>query len=146
MKKFFCLVAMVFLTVSAVSAQDYKWAVGARFGGELGGATVKYNIDGVNALEAILATPWDNGFLATVLYERNIPVIAEGFHMYYGGGGHIGDWSKKFAIGVDGILGLEYRIKDIPLAVSVDYKPVFNIGSRTKFYMADIAMGVKVTF
>lgn len=146
MRKIFGLLLMAVMAASVASAQDYKWAVGARFGGEMGGGTVKYNIDGVNALEAMLASPWDDGFIATVLYERHIPVIAEGFHFYYGGGGHIGGWHHKFAFGVDGIIGLEYRIKDAPLAISADYKPVFNIAEKTKFYMADIAFGIKVTF
>ncbi len=146
MKKLICMAAVAFMAVSAASAQDYKWAVGARFGGELVGGTVKYNIDGVNSLEAMLATPWDDGFLATVLYERHIPVIDQGFHFYYGAGGHIGEWKNDFAIGIDGIIGLEYKIRSIPLALSLDYKPIFNIAEDTEFYMADIALGFKVTF
>ncbi len=146
MKKLFAILTITMLSLSIASAQDYKWAVGARFGGEMGGATVKYNLDGVNALEGMLASPWNDGFVGTVLYERHIPVIAEGFHFYYGGGGHIGEWHHKFSIGVDGIIGLEYRIINAPLALSLDYKPVFNIAEKPKFYMADIALGVKVTF
>ena len=55
MKKLFAILTITMLSLSIASAQDYKWAVGARFGGEMGGATVKYNLDGVNALEGMLA-------------------------------------------------------------------------------------------
>lgn len=146
MKKLFCLIAVAFLTLTTVSAQDYKWAAGIRTGGETIGLSVKYSLDGVNALEGIFAMPWDNGFTATVLYERHIPVITDGFHFYYGAGGHIGGWDHRFSLGIDGIIGLEYKVSAIPLAFSLDYKPVFNIADKTKFYMADIALGIRITF
>lgn len=112
----------------------------------MGGATVKYSLDGVNAIEGMLSGLWDDGFIVTALYERHVPVITDGFHFYYGAGAHIGAWSHDFSIGIDGIIGLEYKIRSIPLALSIDYKPIFNIAADTHFYFADIALGVKVTF
>lgn len=145
MKKMMVLAAMLLLAGTA-AAQDYKWGVGVRFGGETAGLSVKHNFSSARGLEAILAYPWDDGFTATVLYEWQMPVITDGFSFYYGAGGHIGAWDDEFAIGVDGIVGLEYKLRKVPLAFSVDYKPIFNIGADTKFYMLDFALSMKVTF
>lgn len=146
MKKLVVTVLFVILFGSAACAQNYKWAAGARIGGETVGFTVKHKFNTANGLEGILSYPWKNGFTATVLYERHIPVIGEGFEFYYGLGGHTGSWNHRFSLGVDVIAGLEFQIPAVPLALSVDYKPAFNIVKKTKFYMADIALGVKYTF
>lgn len=146
MKKAIIFIAATLLTITAVSAQNYKWAGGVRIGGDQVGATVKHKFNSSSAVEAIFSYPWDNGFNITGLYERHIPVISQGFNFYYGFGGHIGSWDHDFAIGVDGIVGLEYKLPMAPIAFSVDYKPTFNIASHTHFYMADIALGIKYTF
>ena len=146
MKKLFCIISAAILSLSIASAQEYPWAIGIRGGAATGGLTVKYSIDGVNAIEGMLSGMWDNGFLVTALYERHIPVISQGFHFYYGAGGHLGSWKDDFAIGVDGVIGLEYKIPSIPLALSLDYKPLFNIASDTKFILDDFGLGIKVTF
>ena len=146
MKKLVLLAAFAIASFSIASAQDYNWGVGVRLGGEMGGASVKYKFNSVNALEGILATPWKNGFALTALYERYIPVIGNGCHFYYGAGAHVGSWARRFSLGVDGIIGLEYKLRDVPLAFSLDYKPNFNIIEKPRFYLADIALGIRVTF
>ena len=146
MKKLVLLIAFAIASFTAASAQDYNWGVGVRLGGDTGGASGKYKFNAVNAFEGILATPWKNGFTLTALYQRYIPVIGNGFHFYYGVGAHVGSWARKFALGVDGIIGLEYKLRDVPLAFSLDYKPAFNIIEKPKFYFADLALGIRVTF
>lgn len=59
------------------------------------------------------------------------------FHLYYGIGGSIGLWDDYrdnkykdelgFRAGVDGILGLEFKIPNVPITLSVDYKPYINL-------------------
>lgn len=146
MRKIAVAIIILFASITLVSAQDYNWAVGGRFGGEMSGVTVKHNFDASNALETILAIPYDDGFAATLLYEKHVPVIGPGFNFYYGAGAHVGKWDKKFSFGGDVIIGLDYKIKNAPVALSIDYKPVFNIVSRTKFYMLDFALGLKIVF
>lgn len=146
MRKFIAIVIATVISISALSAQGYKWGAGIRAGGHMSGVSLQYNIDGVNGVEGILSIPYKGGFTATALYERFVPVISHGFYFYYGLGGHVGKWDKKFALGVDAITGLEYRIPSVPLAVSLDYKPVFNIASRTKFYLFDFGLAIRVRF
>lgn len=146
MKKIIVVCAALLCFAATAGAQDYSWAAGVRLGGEMGGLSVKHKFNTTSAIEGILAMPWDDGFVVTALYERHVPVIGRGFSLYYGGGGHVGGWKHKFAFGVDGIVGLEYHVPDAPIAFSIDYKPVFNIVERTKFYLADFALGIKFTF
>lgn len=146
MKKLVCLIVLAIASMSAAPAQDYNWGVGVRIGGDMGGAAVKYKFNSSDAIEGIFASPWKGGLTLTALYERHVPIIDQGFNFYYGAGAHTGKRAKKFAFGVDGIIGLEYKLRDLPLVFSVDYKPMFNIVEKSKFYLADIAIGIKVAF
>lgn len=146
MKKFVALFAFIVITITSTNAQDYNWAVGTRIGGAMSGISAKHFISPLDAVEVILAIPYKKGFNLTGLYERHIPVISEGFHFYYGAGAHIGTYNEKFLLGVDGIIGLEYKIPTIPLALSLDYKPMLDLVSETKFRLEDFGLGIKVVF
>ena len=135
-------------SAKVASAQDYNWAIGVRGGGVLSGVTVKYNFDPANSVEGLL--DFTQGFNVVALYERHIPVISDGFRFYYGAGVNMGAWHRwggnPFTMGIDGIIGLEYKIRTIPLAFSIDYKPLVNFAGRTGFYGLDFGLGVKVAF
>lgn len=147
MKKVILLVALLAITTTTF-AQDYKWAVGARIGGATSGLAVKHKIAATTAIEGILSIPYDKGFVVTGLYEKVVPVIADGFNFYYGGGAHIGSWGDhdKFRLGVDGVVGLEYKVPEIPFAFSVSYKPSLDIISDTQFHFEEFGLGIKFVF
>lgn len=142
------MVVFVALTTTRVVAQDYNWAIGLRGGETTSGITAKYNFDATNSLEAMVGVL--HGVNVVGLYERNVPVIGDGFNCYYGVGGNIGNWrrnkSNQFTMGVDLIVGLEYKLRNVPLAFSVDYKPVANFVGHTGIYALDFGLGMKVTF
>ena len=78
-----------------------------------------------------------------------IPVIGEGFEFYYGAGANLGSWDYddgEFTFGVNGIIGLEYKIRELPLAFSLDYKPNLNVIGKTGFHAADFGLGIRVAF
>lgn len=149
MKKIlFVLIALSVFGVTRSQAQDYNWAIGVRGGFYASGVTVKYNFDPTNTIEAIVA--FDRGVNVFGLYERNIPVITQGFNFFYGAGVNLGSWRKssenKFTAGIDGIAGLEYKIQSIPLAFSIDYKPNLNFAGHTGFHGLDFGLSMRVTF
>jgi hypothetical protein len=139
------IIAVMWTVVSQVSAQ-YKTGIGVR-GGYPMGVTVKHFISGNDAVEVILSSRW-RGFEITGLYERHAQAFGvSGLNWYYGGGGHIGfydaykdhpwfeDEDGSFTvIGIDGVIGLEYEIGDIPFSVGADWKPEFNIIGYTGFW------------
>ncbi len=138
---------------------DYRYALGVRAGGT-SGFTFKLDTRNAGSVE-LLAGFWSRWFSITGLYEKNGPAFqVEGMTWYYGGGGHIAfetrDYYRKgryyergddFALGIDGIIGLEYKIPPIPLAVSMDFKPFLEIDTNGDVYFGpDPGIGVKFTF
>jgi hypothetical protein len=121
-----------------LSAQDYSAGIGIR-GGLAQGITLKFFTGRTNnAIEGILAVRWSGTFI-TGLYEiHDDPFRLDGMQWFYGFGAHIGFWdggdvpwedeAKSItAIGVDGIIGLEYTFEEIPINVSLDWKPAVNL-------------------
>lgn len=154
MKKITLILAIIVSSI-ALNAQSYKTGVGIR-GGLSNGLTVKHFISGSNAIEGILSTRW-KGFNITGLYEFNNSLPEEGLDWYYGVGGHIGFWDGRYnnawfkenrtytVIGVDGIIGIEYTFTDIPLNLSLDYKPAFNLVGYSGFWGDEFALSVRYT-
>lgn len=127
------LAAWLLAVTVVVSAQEYGIGIGLRGGMMSSGIGVRCNFDPVNAMDALLSFQFGpNLFL---LYERNLPVIEKGFTFYYGGGVNVGLWEQdrplEFTAGINAVVGLEYKIKGVPLAVALDYKPILNFVGAT---------------
>lgn len=146
MKKIIALAACIMIFAGTAFSQNYKHAVGLRVGSGVG-ITYKQNL-GKGAFEGIawLNFGRNGGFNVTGLYEWRTKVINPDFNLYYGVGGHIGVYSKDFAFGIDGIVGLEYKIPGAPIALSIDYKPALNFIPSVHFDYYNLGLGVKFTF
>jgi hypothetical protein len=141
------LILGLFLAFSATSfGQDYSQAIGARLS-PWTGLTYKKQLKEGRYGEGLLMWRW-GGFEVTGLYEVHKAQLAEvdRLNWYFGGGAHVGfyrpywgrgyGWGNPWAgarpaheisLGVDGILGIEYNIEELPLNISIDWKPGFNI-------------------
>lgn len=135
MKTFIVLIVAVLLTVSSVKAQnnsaDYKTALGVKFYPT--GITLKHFVSPKNALEGI-GYFFNYGARITGLYEIHGNINnAGGLKWYVGPGGHIGFYNNKYggatSIGIDGVLGLDYKITGAPLNLSVDWQPSIEFGN-----------------
>ncbi len=139
------------------TAQDYETAIGFR-GGFQQGLTIKHFIGSDAAIEGIIATRW-KGYNITGLYEIHANAFdTPGLNWYYGFGGHIGGYNgynnhpyfheDRFytILGVDAILGIEYNISEIPINLSADWKPAFNIIGYTGFWGDQGAISVRYYF
>ncbi len=149
----------------------YKTGIGLR-GGYESGLTLKHFIASDKALEGIYSRHWGNfGTRITVLYEIQKPISgAKGLSFFYGVGGHIGFYNGLYygyknngyydkngnwqsvpyqdrytSIGIDGILGLEYKFSEIPFTVGLDIKPFVDL-TRYSNYFGDAAFSVRYTF
>ena len=75
----------------------------------------------------------------TALYEFHNDINgAEGLRWYYGGGPHLGFYNSKHyngstLLGVDGVLGLDYKLSGTPLNFSLDWQPSFEFGDGSGF-------------
>lgn len=136
------LLVMVFVifSVSAGLAQSnsssYKTALGVKF--YPGAITLKHFIKQDAALEGI-GYFWDRGFRITGLYEFHGNITgAKGLKWYVGPGVHAGFYNDRFynggtAIGIDGVLGLDYKIRTAPINLSLDWQPSFEFGNYAGF-------------
>lgn len=139
-----------------VKAQDYQTGIGIR-GGLYNGVTVKHFINANQAIEGILTSRW-RGFNLTGLYEIDNTLTPARLHWYYGVGGHIGFWNgyknhpwfkddrSYTVIGIDGIIGLEYNIEEIPVNISLDWKPAFNLIGYQGFWGDTFALSIRYIF
>ncbi len=154
MKRLFIIVLLA-LVGYTVYGQDYNTAIGVR-GTFVSGLTVKHFIKEDTALEGILSFGrW--GMNLTGLYERHARAFdTEGLNWYYGAGAHLGNWNNDYpqlerrgefvVIGIDGVIGLEYKIQEIPITFSADYKPQLNFTGYPGFWGYGGALSIRYTF
>lgn len=157
MKKIILALAVALFILAPVKAQDYKTGIGIR-GGLYNGLTIKHFLGSKTAVEGIISTRW-SGFEITGLYEINNDNAfdVDRLNWYFGLGGHIGfydgdntTWgtaaTSYTVIGVDGILGLEYNFSEIPINISIDWKPAFNLIGYSKFWGDGGAVSLRYIF
>lgn len=153
--------SLLLMTITlSVSAQqnlgpDYRTALGVKV--YPGAITVKHFLKETAAVEGLGYLSSD-GFRVTGLYEIHQPLgNVPGLKWYVGGGAHLGVWSNAWrdkypdrpdglAIGVDGILGLDYKIQGAPLDLSFDWQPSFNLIGYNYFEGGWGGLAVRYTF
>ena len=117
----------------------------------------KHFIKSNTAIEA-LGYFWQYGFRATGLYEihGNINTV-EGLKWYLGPGAHIGFYNTKYTtdypsrqsgvdLGIDGVIGLDYKIKGAPIDLSFDWQPSFNLIGTNYFEGGWGGLGIRYAF
>lgn len=156
----FALAVMLCVSFAATAQSGYSTGIGLR-GGVASGLTIKHFIKSDAAIEGIISTNFRHrGAVVTVLYEKHAQAFnTRGLQWYYGIGGHVGfheghhyyDRHHKHyhddhivALGIDGILGLEYYIRDIPFTIGADIKPYINIPRGGGYW--DSALHVRYVF
>ncbi|MBO7277035.1 MAG: hypothetical protein J6U84_03635 [Bacteroidales bacterium] len=149
MKKFMLMAfvaCLAILPLSNVKAQN--WGVGLVGGWDSGLQVKKYM--GANALD-FRGHLHNHGFQVAGLYEWNHD-LGSNFTLYYGVGAGLGTWKAApehdmaFGLDIEGIVGIEWRIPSVPLALSLDYRPAFEILPTTGFYAKGFAFGIKYLF
>jgi len=118
-------------------AEPYQKAIGVKM--YPGAISYKKFLQKNKAFEAIGYITLD-GFSASLVKEFYAPIIeVDQLTWFYGYGGHVGLWSDEFkrtnlgtsnsniAVGVDGIIGLDYKVKNAPINLSFDWQPSFSI-------------------
>ncbi|MFY7840529.1 MAG: hypothetical protein ACOVP7_09640 [Lacibacter sp.] len=113
------------------NSPEYKTAIGAKLWTG-GGVSVKTFIKDNNALEFI--GYFDRyGTRITGLYEIHGNLSSEGaLKWYVGPGAHVGLYKGITAVGIDGVVGVDYKFTNMPLNLALDWQPSFELGSGTR--------------
>ncbi len=154
-------IATLFFALHLAKAQ-YNTAIGLR-AGFTSGLTVKHFFGGGNkAVEGIIGL-WPYSTSITGLYEVHKGAGTAGLNFYYGVGAHVAFRTSRIyysryydryyryyynnALGIDGILGIEYKVPEIPFALSLDLKPFIEFHNDGYVYSAlDPGLGLKIAF
>ncbi len=143
---FVLLLTTIIITVHAQA--PYDRALGLKFPGGFS-LTYTRNLEGQFTL-------WHKGFRAAGLYEFNfytfdkVPELS----WFVGPGAHVGFWKSEFKktygsqidLGIDGIIGLDYKIKNAPINVSVDWEPAVTLIGSAGFTPAFGGFAIRYTF
>jgi len=160
MKKIVLILMVSFIigTLPAVSqslGHDYRTAIGVKVW-DGAGLSVKHFTTDVAALEGILYF-WDEGFRLTGLYEFHGDIGgAPGLRWYVGPGAHVGfyDYDRRdndnnnddTFIGIDGVIGLDFKFNKIPINLSLDWQPIFEFGDNRGFNGSWGGLGIRYAF
>ncbi len=158
MKKFLVISSMMLMCWSSLFAQEeitttaepaYRTAVGIRIGPNSPavstGITVKHFLDDRHALEGMLGLTNGVGFCG--LYEWHQPIASvENLQWFAGGGAFLGVRESRTLLGVAGIVGLDYKFPQIPLNISIDWKPELNLINDVGYDGAGVGLSARFTF
>lgn len=164
--KVVCLFMLFIISYGHSKAQQYDRSAGIRLGGSSGLTFKKFIVD-EQSIEAIISNR-RSGIQLTILHLIHQPMhvsFNENFYFYYGVGGHVGseeysgidkelsnadptefNYIEKnyLTMGIDGMIGIEYRMLSVPITLSLDLKPYLNYIDMRKikadFWDASIAI------
>ncbi len=153
-----CLLVAVTASTNLVSAQDYKTALGVRLSSsnamQNNSISIKQFINEKMAIEGLFT--FGDPLALGALLEFHKPLSAAGLTYFYGAGGYIGfiktvntttqKSSTDANFGAQGVIGLDYKFNNIPLNLSLDWKPELNIVSDINFEPAAIGFTARFTF
>ncbi len=129
-----------------VSAQEYKMGLGIRLSTAQpivnNSVSFKYFLTENNAIEALLS--FDPVAIGG-LFEVHRPLGAPGFQWFYGGGVYVA-FTGKSNFGAMGIVGLDYKFQNIPVNLSIDWKPELNFVQDIYFEPAAIGLSIRFAF
>lgn len=146
----------ILLGATNLSAQNYKSAVGLRLGVPVS-ISYKLNFSAQGAIDLTFGTQgrrvysyyrWRRYTIGgTYLHNNELPVI-NGLSWNYGGGASVSFWRDSYPdsydfdernifIGVHGSIGLDYKVENLPINLSLDWQPGFFIGG----YLSGLGAG-----
>ncbi len=142
----------------STNSTSYKTALGIKVW-DGGGISLKHFFNERNAGE-LIGYFWRHGFRLTGLYEIHGPISgAPGLKWYIGPGAHIGTYSdghhhhndnhhhhSHASIGIDGVIGLDYKFNQAPINLSLDWQPSFEFTDGHGFNGSWGGLGIRYTF
>ncbi len=164
MKRVLMVLAFVILSSPAFS-QEFNQAVGIR-AGYTGGVEYRIYTDESNSFRFLLGSR-NRGVLAHALKEfhkHELFSFTDQLNFVYGAGVHLGyeRWGQHyynyytsyyvthtaFIAGLDGLAGLEYMFREVPISLGIEVKPYFDLFGRKMFdfQLFDFALTAKYNF
>lgn len=157
MKKTLLIIGLLISGIFTTNAQDISDnTIGIRFGDNGGfGGEISYQrkLSEVTRLELDLGLRSSknvDSFKLTGIYQWVWNIGGDrGFNWFAGIGGGIGSWkvndNSNTVVFAAGNIGIEYDF-DIPLLISLDYRPEIGFNDAYDGFNSDIALGLRYQF
>jgi len=153
-----CLLVAAAGVFQTASAQNYRTALGVRLSSsnamQNNSVSIKQFISEKTAIEGLFT--FGDPLALGALLEFHKPLAPAGLTYFYGAGGYIAflktvntntqKTSTDANFGAQGIIGLDYKFVNIPLNISLDWKPELNIVNDINFEPAAIGFTARFTF
>ena len=160
MKKLVSVLVVLLMVGAAcsVSAQDYKTALGVRLSSSPAivnnSISIKHFVTEKAAIEGLFS--FGDPLAIGALLEIHEPLGTPGLQWYYGGGAYLG-FVKSYNVNTDknetntnfgaqGVLGLDYKFANVPVNLSIDWKPELNLVTDINFEPAAVGLTARFTF
>jgi hypothetical protein len=158
MKKIILSTVVVTFFSVAMQAQDYNTALGVRLSSsnayQNNSISVKHFISENTAIEGLFTFGDPLALGAMVQFHK--PLSTQGLRWFYGVGGYLAfpkiynpstlKTNTETNLGAQGVVGLDYKFNNIPLNLSLDWKPELNIVTDINFEPAAIGLTARFTF
>ncbi|MBL7744117.1 MAG: hypothetical protein JNN00_11630 [Chitinophagaceae bacterium] len=133
----------------SATGYDYTTALGVKVW-DGGGISLKHFFTEKNAGE-LIGYFWSQGVRFTGLYEIHGNINnAPGLRWYIGPGAHVGFYNSKNGdgafVGIDGVIGLDYKFNGAPINLSLDWQPSIEFGDGRGFWGGWGGLGIRYTF
>ena len=159
-----CLLLLSTITPEANAQKNYNTGLGIRLGYAYG-LSVKHFLSESVSFEGIVSSRYYGrgryygrrydrgyaGFNFTALFQKHWQIgNINGFNWFVGGGAHIGangyDDRPYAVFGIDGNIGLEYTIPNVPVTFQLDYKPSIHIYQYYELGYDEVALSIRYVF
>lgn len=150
MKRTSILLSLLVLLLGSAGAyaQDYRFALGVRLSNASptlnNSITGKYFVTETSAVEGIVS--FGSRFGVGALLELHRPLKSAGLSWFYGGGAYVGFQNNNTYLGPTGIIGLDYKFPNLPLNLSLDWKPELDIIPKVAFIPDAFALSARFAF
>ena len=130
------------------SHSSYSQELGVRFGDAVGRQSVAIDFvkNTSNSTRVHANVGFGNGLGIEILWGAIRPFSKESALNLYTGLGISTFFGDPFELGIAGEIGLEYRFNKIPLAMGLDWRPVFRIIEQTDFVADGFGLNVRYVF
>ncbi len=143
----FLIVSLLLISSSSAQQEFYRLGLGVRLSNAIptlnNAITGKYFITDKTAVEGMAS--FGSRFGIGGLIEIHNPLDFEGLRWVYGGGMYIGFEEGKTFFGPTAMLGLDYKFEEVPINLSLDWKPELDITPKGNFVPDAFALSVRFT-
>ena len=128
-----------------VPGPNYRFGLGVRLSNSTptlnNSVTGKYFVTDRTAVEGLIS--FGTRFGLGGLLEIHKPTNIDGLKWFYGAGAYVGFENGDTYLGPTGILGLDYKFTNVPINLSLDWKPELDFLPDINFVPDAFALSVR---